>query len=324
MSRVKDNIRYLRRLHSYTQQQLADKIGITRSSLGAYEEGRAEVRTQVLEQMAALFGVSINELISQDLAKGATTGTRVRNPAQVQPVLPSSPETAPFLHEPVQPAPAPYPAAGGAMPAPAGAQPPVYQNGGQQPSERLAGIKLRMLALTTDKHGVPDVTLVTHEQLVHYPHKFSEPEYLATLPNMHLPQLDRNQVYRAFYFTGNNVIPHIAAGSTAICRYIRNWYELNGSQLYVLVSKTLGIIVSPIANKLSSSNEIWFAVTGTTPDRPLPAGDLLEVWEVSQWLTVNNSMSKPMPSGLDRYLADIQHQLNELRSMVGKQGEQNR
>ena len=37
-----NNLRHLRKEKGLTQQQLADKLGITRSLVGAYEENRAE------------------------------------------------------------------------------------------------------------------------------------------------------------------------------------------------------------------------------------------------------------------------------------------
>ena len=55
MSIAGKNLKYLRKLRGWTQEEFAGKIKIKRSLLGAYEEERAEPRIEVLEQVGALF-----------------------------------------------------------------------------------------------------------------------------------------------------------------------------------------------------------------------------------------------------------------------------
>jgi transcriptional regulator with XRE-family HTH domain len=49
------NIKLFRKKKGLTQEQLAEKLGIKRSLLGAYEEGRAEPSLQMANRMANLF-----------------------------------------------------------------------------------------------------------------------------------------------------------------------------------------------------------------------------------------------------------------------------
>lgn len=67
MPAINENIRALRKHLSLTQEQFASRLGIKRSLVGAYEEGRAEPRLELLQQMAALCGLSADVLISSDL-----------------------------------------------------------------------------------------------------------------------------------------------------------------------------------------------------------------------------------------------------------------
>lgn len=69
MSTVSDNIKHLRKLNGWTQGDFAERIEIKRSLVGAYEEGRADPRLNNLSNMSKLFGVSIDQLINQDLTK---------------------------------------------------------------------------------------------------------------------------------------------------------------------------------------------------------------------------------------------------------------
>jgi len=69
MSLVSNNIKYLRKQMHLTQEQLAEKIGIKRSLLGAYEEGRADPRLNNLQRMADIYGVTVDMLIGRDITK---------------------------------------------------------------------------------------------------------------------------------------------------------------------------------------------------------------------------------------------------------------
>jgi transcriptional regulator with XRE-family HTH domain len=69
MVSLNENLRTLRKKLQLTQDEFAQKLGIKRSLIGAYEEGRAEPRAELLQKMAALFGVTIEALIGADLTK---------------------------------------------------------------------------------------------------------------------------------------------------------------------------------------------------------------------------------------------------------------
>ena len=68
MSIVSNNIKFLRKREHLTQEKLAQKIGIKRSLIGAYEEGRADPRLNNLLKMSELFGVSVDTLIGRDIS----------------------------------------------------------------------------------------------------------------------------------------------------------------------------------------------------------------------------------------------------------------
>ena len=66
------NLKYLRKLKGFTQEEFAMKLQIKRSLLGAYEEERAEPRIDVLELVSDHFKISLDDLLRKDLsdAKG--------------------------------------------------------------------------------------------------------------------------------------------------------------------------------------------------------------------------------------------------------------
>jgi transcriptional regulator with XRE-family HTH domain len=62
------NIKSLRKKLGLTQSQLAEKLGIKRSLIGAYEEGRAEPKLTTLVSFARLFDISLDSLITKDFS----------------------------------------------------------------------------------------------------------------------------------------------------------------------------------------------------------------------------------------------------------------
>lgn len=61
-------MRFLRKKHNLTQDELATRIGANRSVIGSYEEGRATPKLGAIMQLSALFRVRIDELVSVDLS----------------------------------------------------------------------------------------------------------------------------------------------------------------------------------------------------------------------------------------------------------------
>jgi transcriptional regulator with XRE-family HTH domain len=69
MALANKNMKYLRKLRGWTQEEFAQKLRIKRSLLGAYEEERAEPRTEVLEVVADMFKLTLDELMRKDLSE---------------------------------------------------------------------------------------------------------------------------------------------------------------------------------------------------------------------------------------------------------------
>jgi len=71
MSIAGQNLKYLRKLRGWTQEEFANKLHIKRSLIGAYEEERADPRLDVLEILADMFKLSLDELLLKDLSNTA-------------------------------------------------------------------------------------------------------------------------------------------------------------------------------------------------------------------------------------------------------------
>ena len=59
-----DNLTELRKLHNMSQEELAEKIGVSRQTLSKYETGESLPDIEKCRMLADVFGVSIDDLIS--------------------------------------------------------------------------------------------------------------------------------------------------------------------------------------------------------------------------------------------------------------------
>ena len=67
MSYIGKNIRKIRHLKGLNQSQFADIFGLTRASIGAYEEGRAEPKISTIIEIANHFSISVDLLLKKEL-----------------------------------------------------------------------------------------------------------------------------------------------------------------------------------------------------------------------------------------------------------------
>ena len=74
MSKAGLNLKYLRKLRGWTQEEFANKLNIKRSLIGAYEEERADPRIEILEVVSNMFKLSMDELLLKDLSQSMNTG----------------------------------------------------------------------------------------------------------------------------------------------------------------------------------------------------------------------------------------------------------
>ena len=62
---MKNRIKELREDHDYTQQNVADAIGITQRKYSYLETGTQQLTDEILVKLAAFYGVSIDYLLMQ-------------------------------------------------------------------------------------------------------------------------------------------------------------------------------------------------------------------------------------------------------------------
>lgn len=84
MSKIANNLKYLRKKKGLTQQSFADAMEIKRASVGAYEEDRAEPKYELLKKIADFYDLTMDELVHDEIngkwkptPKGSASNVRV-------------------------------------------------------------------------------------------------------------------------------------------------------------------------------------------------------------------------------------------------------
>lgn len=67
MASIANNLKFLRKQKGLTQQEFADEMEIKRASVGAYEEGRAEPKYELLDKIARFYELTMDELVNETI-----------------------------------------------------------------------------------------------------------------------------------------------------------------------------------------------------------------------------------------------------------------
>ena len=72
-----ENLVELRKLHNYSQENLAELIGVSRQTLSKYETGESLPDIEKCRQLAEVFSVTIDDLISYEKNDADNLGYRI-------------------------------------------------------------------------------------------------------------------------------------------------------------------------------------------------------------------------------------------------------
>jgi AbrB family looped-hinge helix DNA binding protein len=70
---LRDNLLTLRSLHGYSQEEIAEKIGISRQAYAKWESGATIPDIDKCQRLAQVYGVSIDSLVKTETVEGLGT-----------------------------------------------------------------------------------------------------------------------------------------------------------------------------------------------------------------------------------------------------------
>lgn len=68
MNKLAQNLKYIRKNHKISQGDLADELGVARTTMGDYERGKTEPNLEMLVKLSKKFKVDIHDLIVTDIS----------------------------------------------------------------------------------------------------------------------------------------------------------------------------------------------------------------------------------------------------------------
>ena len=250
------NLRFLRSQAPMTQSELAEKLGLQRTMISAYEDGRSEPKLSSLEIMTRLFQVSMDELLYHDI-----------------------------------------------------------QELGRK---RMQNKDIKVLTIAVDEGDNEKITMVGQKASAGYLNGFSDPEYMETLPQFHLPNLSRHTTYRAFELSGDSMLP-LVPGTVVIGSYVEQLRDIKSGKTYVLVTVTEGVVYKRVFNYLEENGKL-FLVSDNEHYKPyeVKGEDVLEIWEAKAFISTDfpNPKDRAKPVSLE----DISQMILELKSEIIRLG----
>jgi len=349
MSIVSNNIKYLRRLNGLTQEQFARKIAIKRSLLGAYEEARANPNLTNLKNMAAAFGISVDNLLKNDLRKIRETpemslplnGQRPMTVSHsgatsAPPRMPTYSEPQPLskvMDHYQQPEPSIRmvsrqvtlkPVNGDAY------QPIQHSRSGQMqasiPQTNLADHRMPVFnnqyAINPEPAPVyreerlpnyPTIQWVGKNQWMEYITNYQNPAFLTHLPSFQLPNLPSGY-YRAFESGSDFEYP----GALLVGTFIRNWYEIKDGSHYLFVLKNQGFLYRKAYNQVKTKGVLLLSSDiAEIPNIESSLHDVLEVWEVKAFISSQLPNPSPSMDRIGQLIDELQNELNRTKPFGG-------
>ncbi len=282
---IANNIKYLRRLNGLTQEQFARKIGIKRSLLGAYEEGRAKPNLENLSNIAKIFGTTVDNLIKNDIRmlrekQGIPLplpDVQLTEPTDPTPPKPLGSIIDKYYQKPTENPPSPQPIVS-----------KVTKIETTLPAQSL--FQKTVSSPSATKANENSIVWISQASIPDYLMSYAYKDYLEKLPEIALPTL-RPGKYRAFE-TGNDFpMP----GSTVIGEFTPNWYDIRDGHHYLIVLHKQGIVYRRVYNHVKIKGTVLLVSDlPAVPTIEVPVKDVLEFWEARQY--IGNQMPEPKAS----------------------------
>ncbi|WP_186462326.1 S24 family peptidase [Pedobacter suwonensis] len=125
------------------------------------------------------------------------------------------------------------------------------------------------------------VTLVGAKAAAGYLNGYGDTEFIENLPTIRLPTL-KGGTHRAFEVSGHSMQPTIQNGSIAVGRWVEELDEIRDRRIYILVTKTDGIVIKRVLNKVKETGNL--ILISDNPNKndyytyPLEASNIIEAW----------------------------------------------
>ncbi|MCS6795418.1 MAG: helix-turn-helix domain-containing protein [Raineya sp.] len=295
MSQLSKNLRHLRHISDCTQEEFAQILGIKRSSLGAYEEGRANPNFAVMTQICKMFGITLEQLMSVDISTLNISPIKVAEKVAISVESttdePLSEEILEVLHkEEIHTEKSEIEAKSDWRALEKEKVTPETKKIRRE--EKYEEVREKFYPTLDDglfseenqtefftETDKGDIPFVKQNNLINYLAHYTDKKFIENLPKIQISLLPKNQEYRAFEMDKSFPLEK----SICIGSYLKNWYNVQTGETYLFLTQKQGLIYGKAENRLR--NEGYIAVTGFSQQYKVYLREIFEIWQFQLFLS---------------------------------------
>lgn len=184
-----------------------------------------------------------------------------------------------------------------------------------EPSEPYEAT-IKPLVVTIDSSNNNNVALVPFKARAGYLSGFGDPEYISSLNSYSLPNL-KNGIFRMFQVGGHSMHPTLKDGDYVVGQYVESAYEIKDNRVYVIISKSEGIIIKRVLNRLIKYGNLYCKSDNRKeyPNFSIEISDIQEVWEYKMHLSFSLTDPTEFFEKLYEVESDVEFLKNELKKI---------
>ncbi|WP_412469273.1 helix-turn-helix transcriptional regulator [Pedobacter sp. KLB.chiD] len=165
----------------------------------------------------------------------------------------------------------------------------------------LQGGKVRILAISVDKHDKENVEYVPVNAKAGYMAGYNDPEFIAGLPKVNLPNLPKGKSYRMFPIVGDSMLP-IPEGSDVIASFIEDWTQIKPRTACIVILNGTNDFVFKMVTVQGDRTVLLESLNKAYQPYTVAVNDVLEIWQFHSYQS--------------RELPDQETDLNEIKRMI--------
>ncbi len=276
MNYIAGNLRFIREKFGLKQSEMLNYIGFAQTTWNNYEKGVSKPKLDDLIQISNKFGISLDNLLKLDLAKGnliemerdailQAKGNPKGNPkGNLNPTKQTINSDLKYNKMLLNEADSPYRSAN--MPA----------------------------VVTVAPDGAENIVYVPIKAQAGYLIGHGDTTFIESLPTFHMPGL-RNATYRMFEVQGLSMSPTLQDKDRVIAEWVPSVSEIRENRCHVVLTKD-GVLVKRLLNRVDERGKIYLKSDTLThrhehPIKEIDPSDILEIWYVR--LKVSSDLSEP-------------------------------
>lgn len=176
----------------------------------------------------------------------------------------------------------------------------------------MKGTQVRVLAITVDSENRENVEYVPVRAKAGYRDGYADPEFIATLPRLTLPDLPAGYSFRMFPIAGDSMLP-VPDGSTVVGQYTEDWTSLKADTPCILILRGEGDFVFKLVTVLDDRRLLLRSLNPLYESYTVESGDVLEVWKFHSFQSREIPASETTMEQLLKMVLLLQREVTQMK-----------